>query len=57
MHPSVLVSHCSLWLVADLTFCRVSSYAKLGMSMETLLDPGRLFVQKGLPGGVDLRQL
>ena len=34
----------------------LSSYAELGMSMETLLDPGRGIVQKGLLGGVDLRR-
>ena len=34
----------------------LSSYAKLGISMETLLDPGRGIVQKGLLGGVGLRR-
>ena len=37
----------SLWL---------SSYAKPGMSMETLLDLGRGIVQKGFRGGMGLRR-
>ena len=37
--------------------CCWVSYAKLGMSMETLLDPFREIVQKGLLGGLCRRRL
>ena len=46
--PCLLCSHCSLWLVADLSFCWFGSFVKLGRSMETLLDPCREIVQKRL---------
>ena len=47
-------SQCTIWpvLVCCCLCCRVS-YAKPGMSMETVLDPGREIVQKSLLGGVD----
>ena len=51
----LLFSHCSIWLVLELSFL-LCYYAKLGLSMEPLLDPCRESFKKGLLGGVDFRR-